>query len=235
MAVRWRPLESNPDVMNTFLRDLGLGEPWGMTDIISLDPDTTDLVAQPCLAVILLLPITDKYNEFTRQQEIDSNEIDPVLKLNAAEPYFMKQTIHNACGTIALIHAIANNIERLEVLPDSVLGKFLESTRQLSPVDRGRKLEENVDIANLHEVGAHEGQSETPGADDDVDLHFIALVNYGDHVVELDGRKNKPIVHAVTNNESFVKDAFKVAQKYMSIDPFNLRFSALSLGPVGLQ
>ena len=67
-----------------------------------------------------------------------------MVKLDGAEPYFMKQTISNACGTVALIHAIANNMDHLDILPDSILAKFLESTCQLSPEDRGRKLEENV-------------------------------------------------------------------------------------------
>ena len=30
----------------------------------------------------------------------------------SSQVYFMKQTVGNACGTIALIHSIANNLDR---------------------------------------------------------------------------------------------------------------------------
>lgn len=42
--------------------------------------------------------------------------------------YFMKQTIGNACGTVAIIHSIANNTDVLE------LGK----DQYLYPVERSR-------------------------------------------------------------------------------------------------
>lgn len=29
--------------------------------------------------------------------------------------YYMKQTVHNACGTVAIIHSIANNVAELEL------------------------------------------------------------------------------------------------------------------------
>lgn len=33
----------------------------------------------------------------------------------ASQPYYMKQTIGNACGTIAMLHAIGNNTSRLGI------------------------------------------------------------------------------------------------------------------------
>lgn len=231
MSLQWMPIESNPQIMNSFLRDLGLCEPWGLTEIISLDPDAADHVPKPCLAVILLLPITRKYKKFIRHVE-NLNEDNPVLLLDFAQPYFIKQTIKNACATIALIHAVANNMDRLEVLPDCILGKFLESTRQLSPEDRGQKLENDIDIANLHKAVAREGQGNLAGGNDDVDLHFITFVKYRNNVLELDGYKNKPIVHVVTDEENFVKHAFRVVQNYMNIDPADSRYNVLSLGPI---
>lgn len=37
----------------------------------------------------------------------------PTEELTPSGIYFMKQTIGNACGTIALIHAVANNTDKL--------------------------------------------------------------------------------------------------------------------------
>ena len=42
-----------------------------------------------------------------RQQETE-NEGQKI----SSSVYFIKQTIGNACGTIALIHAVANNLDR---------------------------------------------------------------------------------------------------------------------------
>ena len=33
--------------------------------------------------------------------------------------YFMKQTIGNACGTVAIVHSIANNMDVLELVGKS--------------------------------------------------------------------------------------------------------------------
>ena len=48
-----------------------------------------------------------KFENYIRQQESENKdqEISPSV-------YFIKQTIGNACGTIALIHAVANNLDR---------------------------------------------------------------------------------------------------------------------------
>jgi ubiquitin carboxyl-terminal hydrolase L3 len=32
--------------------------------------------------------------------------------VSGSQPYYMKQTIGNACGTIAMLHAVGNNKER---------------------------------------------------------------------------------------------------------------------------
>ena len=70
--------------------------------------------------------------------------------------YYMKQTIGNACGTIALLHSIGNNIDRLEVRKGSFLDGFLSATRTMSPVERGSYLEtppeEAISIDSIHEV-----------------------------------------------------------------------------------
>jgi ubiquitin carboxyl-terminal hydrolase L3 len=52
-----------------------------------------------------------QYESFRLEEEAkikaQGQEVSP-------DVYFMKQTIGNACGTIGLIHAVANNQEHLE-------------------------------------------------------------------------------------------------------------------------
>lgn len=222
----WLPLESNPDVMNKCLKELGVPEKWGISDVISFDEEFVNMVPSPCLALLLLFPWTPKYFEHTEKQEEllkgKQEEVDGV--------YYMKQTIKNGCGTIALIHAVANNESHLNLQPESALKKFLNLTRNLTPEEKGKELEQNMDISTAHESSAQEGQTETPNIDDDVNLHFIALVNVNGKLLELDGRKFGPIVHGSTSEKTFVKDAFRVCKEYMAREPENLNFNALTFG-----
>lgn len=73
-----------------------------------------------------------------------------------------------------------------------------------------------------------EGQT-NPNSDEKVFHHFIALVNKHDKLYELDGRKMFPIVHGVTNEETFLQDAAKVCKEFMARDPQELRFTVLAL------
>ena len=50
----------------------------------------------------------------------------------------MHQTIGNACGTVAMIHAVANSQVQLD---DGFLKTFLEATKDLSPAERAKFLE----------------------------------------------------------------------------------------------
>ena len=224
-TLKWLPLESNPDVMNKCLKNLGVPENWGISDIISMDEEFLDMIPIPSLALLLLFPTTPKYNEYCEKQELEKDKNQDVDGV-----YYMKQTIRNGCGTIALIHAIANNESRLDLKPDSVMKKFLDSTKDLSPEEKGKILEQNMDISAVHESSAQQGQTEAPNVDDEVNLHFIAIVNVKGKLVELDGRKIGPLVHGTTSDETFLRDALRVCKEYMERDPDNLNFNALSFG-----
>lgn len=225
-SVKWLPLESNPEVMNQFLKYLGIPSKWAVTDVFSLDDELLALVPQPVLAVLLLFPITAK-DEFSQKEEGDSSARESNI---SDKVYFMKQTIKNACGTVALIHSVANNLDQLNLDVDSPLQKFLSSTKQMSPEKRGKELENNLDIGSGHESCAQQGQTEAPNVDDDINLHFVALVNVSGQLYELDGRKPAPIVHGPTSDDSFLKDAAGVCKEFMKRDPENVRFTVLALG-----
>ncbi|KAF3831229.1 hypothetical protein GH733_000121 [Mirounga leonina] len=104
----------------------------------------------------------------------------------------MSPTISNACGTIGLIHAIANNKDKMHFESGSTLKN---SSRK-----RARYLENYDAIRVTHETSAHEGQTEAPSVDEKVDLHFIALVHVDGHLYEVDGWKPFPINHGETKS-----------------------------------
>ncbi|KAK3728854.1 hypothetical protein QZH41_020232, partial [Actinostola sp. cb2023] len=164
----------------------------------------------------------EKFNkEQTEKIKKEGQDISPNL-------YYMKQTVSNACGTVAIIHAIANNVAQLE-MGDGDLKKFIDSTKDLSADEKAEKLETDEGISVAHEASAQEGQTETPSIDVKVDLHFVALIHKDGILYELDGRKEFPINHGKTSSESFLKDGARVCQEFMKRDPNEVHFTVVAL------
>ncbi|XP_029937558.1 ubiquitin carboxyl-terminal hydrolase isozyme L3 [Myripristis murdjan] len=223
---RWLPLEANPEVMSKFLHSLGMLPTWQFGDVYGLDPELLSMVPRPVCAVLLLFPLTEKYEAFKQQEEERIKAQGQELSPNV---YFIKQTIGNACGTIGLIHAVANNLAHLEFEPDCPLKKFLDQTTKMSPEEKAAFLEKDESIRVTHESSAQEGQTEAPSIDEKVNLHFIALVNVEGQLYELDGRKPFPIVHGKTSEDAFLEDAIEVCKTFMARDPQELRFTVIAL------
>ena len=57
----------------------------------------------------------------------------------------------------------------------------------------------------LMQAAAQEGDTAPPALDDVVDLHFVALVNQNNRLVELDGRKSFPIDHGKTTDSTLLQ------------------------------
>lgn len=209
-----------------FVKNLGLKPSWSFVDVYGLDPELLAMLPQPTCALLLLFPTSDKYHEFKKEQEEkilkDGQDVSPNV-------YFMKQTIGNACGTVAIVHSIANNMDVLELVEDGFLKNFMESTKSLSPQEKGAKLEADENISEAHEACAQEGQTETPSAEEHVDLHFVAIVHKDGCLYELDGRKSFPINHGKTTRDTFLQDAAEVCKEYMKRDPATLNFTVVAL------
>jgi len=219
----WVPIESNPEVMTEFLSAIGVGDEWGVVDVIGLDEELLQFMPSPVLSLILLFPVNEDDNqstEHTNQEVTDDKE---------SAVYFMRQTINNACGTIALIHAVANNCHRIQLKDKSSLKTFLDSSRDLKPEERGRLLEANADICNAHHTYAKEGQTSAPAADSHINNHFVALVQSNGFLYELDGRRSDPLNHGKTSEDTFLSDAAQVCRQFMARDPNNLNFTVVAL------
>uniref|UniRef100_A0A8D0DVS7 Ubiquitin carboxyl-terminal hydrolase n=1 Tax=Salvator merianae TaxID=96440 RepID=A0A8D0DVS7_SALMN len=223
---RWLPLEANPDVTNQFLKQLGIHPAWQFVDVYGMEPELLSMVPRPVCAILLLFPVTEKYETFRTEEEEKIKAQGQEVKSSV---YFMKQTISNACGTIGLIHAIANNRDKISFETDSSLKRFLDDSSTMSPEERAKYLETYEAIRVTHESSAHEGQTEAPSIDEKVDLHFIALVNVDGILYELDGRKPFPINHGQSSDDTFLEDAVEVCKKFMDRDPDELRFNAIAL------
>ncbi|XP_039254242.1 ubiquitin carboxyl-terminal hydrolase isozyme L3-like [Styela clava] len=225
--LRWKPLEANPDVMNSYSKEIGLSPDWEFVDVYGLDRDSLLYLPQPCCAFILLFPITEKYEIFCKEEKEKQKD----LQNSSVSVYFMKQTIGNACGTIGLLHSFGNNQYREDFVKEgSILKSLLDASSNLSPEEKGKLLESNEDMCKAHQKSASEGQSREISADEEVNLHFVAIVRVGTTIYEFDGRKPFPIDHGKCNEESdFVHCAAGVCLKFMARDPDEARFTIVAL------
>ncbi|XP_058790613.1 ubiquitin carboxyl-terminal hydrolase isozyme L3 isoform X2 [Phymastichus coffea] len=220
----WVPLESNPEVMTKLLHKLGVPKQWGLVDVYSLDLDMLEMLPKPVLAMILLYPMTPKSESF----KIELEKTEKESGSGSDKIYHLAQYVSNACGTIALLHSVANKLDKIE-LEDGELKKFIDDTKDLTSEKRGEKLVEAQGISVTHEDSAHEGQTEAPGEDEKVFHHFVAFVERNGSIWELDGRKPYPINHGPSNTETFLEDAARVCKEYMSRDPEEVGFTIMAL------
>jgi ubiquitin carboxyl-terminal hydrolase L3 len=105
------PLESNPDVFTELAHKLGLSTSLGFQDVLSLDdPELLGFLPRPALALILVFPTTDKYERRVQDEDAKLEELQ-----SSGDVVFFKQTINNACGFYAILHAVCNGEARQKI------------------------------------------------------------------------------------------------------------------------
>ncbi|XP_062073907.1 ubiquitin carboxyl-terminal hydrolase 3 isoform X2 [Humulus lupulus] len=219
-AKRWLPLEANPDVMNQFLWGLGLPETEAECyDVYGFDQELLEMVPKPVLAVLFLYPITSQSEE---ERMLQANE----MKEPHGKVYFMKQTVGNACGTVGLLHAVANITSEIKLHDGSFLDKFFKSTASLGPLERARYLENDREMEVAHSIAATAGETE---ASDNVNTHFICFTCVDGVLYELDGRKTGPISHGASSPSTLLQDAAKVILGMIQKNPDSLDFNVIAL------
>ncbi|XP_055626379.1 ubiquitin carboxyl-terminal hydrolase [Toxorhynchites rutilus septentrionalis] len=221
----WLPLESNPEVLNKYLVKLGVSPAWSIVDIYGMDDELLAFVPSPLKSLIFLFPCSNVYEEFRAKED------EELKAINIEHPenlFYMRQYVHNACGTIALVHAVLNNPD-IELEEGSFIKKYYDSTKDLTPEERGKALENDVGFIETHESVANEGQTAAPDINEKVYHHFIAFVHFDGKLYELDGRKNFPVVHGETSPDTLLKDAIAVCKQYIARDPNEVRFTLLGL------
>lgn len=210
--LEWIPMESNPEVMNSFLRRVGVKPNINVVDVLGFDDELLQMVEGKVEGVLLCYPM---------KKETDST-VDEEAK---SRLWFMRQTIRNACATMALIHLLANQCNDNDFESDSSIRQFIKESKQLEPEVRADKFEKNQTIATAHEKSSVEGQTEAPAASESVEYHFISIIHNQNVIYEMDGRKHGPVNHGKTSVASFLKDAIQVVKKFVDIDPANPNFS----------
>jgi len=225
--IKWLPLESNPDVINKYVQNIGIsGDKFEFVDIYGLDSELLAMVPKPVIAVMLLFPVTKLYQDYRDKQVARCKDTNQVVSPNL---YFTRQAVSNACGTVAMIHALANNKEILEIDDEKAFGKYLKNTAVMTPEERAEYLKTDDSITSAHSASAQEGQTEAPSLDEELELHFITFVQKDGVLYEMDGGKEIPISHGSATSEDLLERTAEVVRKLMELNPNENRFNLIGL------
>jgi Ubiquitin carboxyl-terminal hydrolase, family 1. len=140
----------------------------------------------------------------------------------------MEQHASNACGTIAMLHAIVN-LARTEpdlVAKGSFIDKFIQATKDMDPKARGEYLKGDKTLEKAHKEAVVQGDTE---AEESVNTHFIAFVEVDGDLYELDGRKDFPINHGPCKPEELLAKSCQAITQFMQRDPEEIRFTIMAL------
>lgn len=166
--MNWPALESDPEIFTNYFRSIGLSQAYEFAEVYSFDEEVSGE------AIILAFRGTGQ----------DGPVFDGV---NIPSRYFLKQvdTLDNACGLIASIHAILNS--GIEVAEGSILSELREGIRDKSPEHAADWLIHHEGLHNTHREFAQEGQSAVTDAPN---YHFVAVLP---GFVLYDGLKLSPV------------------------------------------
>lgn len=201
-------------MITKFLHTLGVPGEYAVLDVLGFDPEVLCLVPKSTVGIIFLSP-----------EDGPGDHIEEVPE----SLYWMRQMVHDACGTVALVHAVVNS--NIALKEDSILDKFVKKTKPLDPEARGVALGEDSDFAAAHDAAAKEGQTSTSGESYNTPHHYIAFVHNKGRLYEMSG--SRVIDHGETSEETFLVDAAKACQG--KIDSIKATNSSLEYGAVAIS
>ena len=187
------PLESDPALFTLLLRKLGSSPTLHFEDVLSLDDtDLLALIPGRIVAFVLISPFGDTYAEPLEHE--DSQRLASTNKNSEAAEnvIWLQQTIHNACGLYALLHAVCNIPS---VKSHCVPGSFIDALLKATSADECQRIiETNQDLDNIYIPIALQGQ--TAVLEDwawEPPFHYVCFVGAHGRVWELNGGGKGPV------------------------------------------
>jgi len=203
----WLPLESNPEALNKYLDKIGVTGA-ECYDVYGFEDDLLAMIPKPHLALLFCFP-SDKARELMQPlyEGITTNTVGEKV-------FFMKQEIENACGTFALFHSLAQNIDKVKMDEKGPFANWYKKAEKLDVSARSKSLSQDTGLATAHETCATSG--ETPANVEHVIYHFICYTNVDNTLYESDSSMAAPRAIGPTSAETLLKDAGKVCQELMT-------------------
>lgn len=230
------PLESNPEVFNELIYSLGVSRSLEFHDVYVIDdPEMLAMIPRPVYALLMVFPVSDSYEAYRQENDktLEDDYYNKVSGTSEEDAVWYKQTIGNACGTYALLHALSNGIPQDAIAFDSPLQRLLESTKSLNVVERAQFLENSQELEKLHASVASHGDTQAPAAEEKTDLHYVCLTkskNTGD-LYELDGRRKGPIkvANLDTDEDLLSSKALDKVREFLQRESKSPMFSIIAL------
>ncbi|KAI9821730.1 MAG: ubiquitinyl hydrolase 1 [Pycnora praestabilis] len=232
------PLENNPEVMSQLIHRLGVSSALAFHDIFSIDdPDLLAFVPRPAYALLLVFPVSKAYEKFRHEE--DANKQEYKESGPQEEVIWFKQTIRNACGMIGVLHGVSNGDARDFIEPSSNLSALLEAATPLQPAARADLLYDSQALESAHQSAASQGHTTVPGAEDDIDLHYVCFIKSKDNNLwELDGSRKGPLNRGplgleedVLSDKALDMGVKSFLKREEAVGGGELRFSLIALGP----
>jgi ubiquitin carboxyl-terminal hydrolase L5 len=184
----WDTVESGPEVLTEMLESLGV-KGVEVEELWALDKE----LVEPLKPYALFFLFKWKKSLY---KSTGAAAIPPEDQALIDSCYFARQTVSNACCTLALLHSLFNTEKKLELGP--TLEEFRAFSADLPSDIRGDLLVCSDAIRTTHNSFARPEPFEIE--EDKRDrrkgeaFHFIAYVPRDGRVVELDGLKQQPVV-----------------------------------------
>ncbi|KAK2953565.1 putative Ubiquitin carboxyl-terminal hydrolase 3 [Blattamonas nauphoetae] len=217
----WLPLESNPDVLNSYCHSIGLPEEYQFNDVYGLDEELLAMVPPNVKAVFCLFPW-------------EGPKYVPGPIIDDKKPFFIAQLpeIGDACGTIAVLNALGNLQDQITFHPDSFLSSFLgTATTSMTPEEKCSAIMDDKQLEESHHIAVSQGQSRVPEGGV-THSHFISFVNVNGHLLEFDGLREGPVDHGESSPENILADSAKAIQDRINNSKDQLNFGVTVLNHV---
>ncbi|KAI1345473.1 ubiquitin carboxyl-terminal hydrolase, family 1 [Xylaria sp. FL0043] len=228
------PLESNPGLFTRLIHQLGVSSALSFYDVWSLDdPGLLSLVPRPVLALVIVFPTPGDYKDrLAKEKDLAVNNASHV---ETEDVTWFKQTINNACGLYAILHAVANGRARDLIVPGSHLFHLLEKCASLDPDDCAAVVENDGELESMYNSVAVLGDSKTPGnPEDEVDFHYVCFVKSyrGSNLFVLDGDGHGPVDKGLlTEDDLLSKQGIEAIKEFIDQHGNGGNFSLLALAP----
>ncbi|GJJ12866.1 hypothetical protein Clacol_007112 [Clathrus columnatus] len=233
VKTNWMPLEANPESFNNLASKLGLDiSQYSIYDVLGFDDELLALVPRPVKAAILLYPTPEIYDNPTAiasEEELKKRwplDEDKMRK----ETVYIRQRLSNHCGTMALLHGLANTPSL--PLADGPIKTLFNQCKGLNPEESATLLE-NTNISQLHVAAADLGQSHLDDPDDTTS-HYLAFVDHNGEILEFDGwARSGAVSHgpiAIRGEGDFFKSVITVVKEMMA-STGSIKYTLLVIAP----
>jgi ubiquitin carboxyl-terminal hydrolase L3 len=195
------PLESDPALFTALLHKLGASSCLTFTDVLSLDSHTPT-----ALAYVLIAPCDEDFSSsLAREEVLRIASLSAEDKVLADDIIWVKQTIHNACGFYALLHAVCNIASaQSNFAPGSLLDAIIKggnSEKRRVILEKSKALEEEyIPIALQGQTAVSDDWTAEPP------FHYVAFVHSRGRIWELNGGREGPVDRGDGDLFEFLKE-----------------------------